>query len=185
MAKTLKGGMVPGCCCLPADLWLLRGATKHWDKWTGNEKNKLQNICCLLLHNISSFLHNIWQCYNASTSYDNYSTTLICCVIITQHIQNSYTAYQYTTQHIKQSYTTNGFILSSHNIYKVLTQYISLACNIWNIITQHIASLYNYKKYTEFLHNISVHYATYEITLHDIWFHFNTKHGHMVLFLCI
>ena len=111
MAKTLKGGMVPGCCCLPADLWLLRGATKHWDKWTGNEKNKLQNICCLFLHNISSFLHNIWQCYNASTSYDNYSTTLICCVIITQHIQNSYTAYQYTTQHIKQSYTTNGFIL--------------------------------------------------------------------------
>jgi len=39
--------------------------------------------------------------------------------------------------------------------------------------------------YTECLHNKSLHYETYELIWHNIWFHFNTKHGHMFLFFCI
>jgi len=46
-----------------------------------------------------------------------------------------------------------------------------------------MVSFYNYRTYTEFLHNISVQHATYEIIVHNIWFHFNTKHGHMLFIL--
>jgi len=46
-----------------------------------------------------------------------------------------------------------------------------------------MVSFYDYRTYTEFLHNISVQHATYEIIVHNIWFHFNTKHGHMLFIL--
>ena len=42
--------------------------------------------------------------------------------------------------------------------------------------------MYNYTTYTKFSHNKPVYYATYEITLHNMWFHFEIKHGHMFLF---
>jgi len=35
------------------------------------------------------------------TTYEMDLTALICCVIITPHIRNSYTTYEYTTQHMK------------------------------------------------------------------------------------
>ena len=66
-------------------------------RYASHQKKTSQIICCLILHNTWRFLHNIWQGYNHSTTYFNYLTTLICCVIITQHIQNSYTTYQYTS----------------------------------------------------------------------------------------
>jgi len=67
-------------------------------------------------------------------------------------------------------------------MYRNLTQHISLARNTLNDITSHIALLYNYTTYTKFSHNKPVYYATYEITLHNMWFHFEIKHGHMFLF---
>jgi len=67
-------------------------------------------------------------------------------------------------------------------MYRNLTQHIILARNTLNNITSHVALLYNYTTYTKFLHNKPVYYATYEITLHNIWFHFEIKHGHMFLF---
>jgi len=66
-----------------------------------------------------------------------YLTTLICCVIITQHIRNSSTTYQYTTEHMKWYYTTYEIILYSYNIYRSLTQHISSTCKKSNNFTQH------------------------------------------------
>ena len=68
----------------------------------------------IAIHMLSNFAQHIkfltqhiicytpWRKYeNFQTTYDMYLTTLICCVIITQHIRNSYTTYEYTTQHMK------------------------------------------------------------------------------------
>jgi len=57
----------------------------------------------------------------------------------------------------------SSFYNYTTDTYRILTLHISLAFNTFNNITQHIALLYNYTTYTEFLHNISVYYATYEI----------------------
>jgi len=74
-------------------LYLPQGLRRKTSSLPLSSENTSQIISCLILYNIWSFLHNIWQCYNPSTTYCKYSTTLVCCIIITQHIHNSYTTY--------------------------------------------------------------------------------------------
>ena len=38
------------------------------------------------------------------------------CVMISQHIKNSYTTYHYSTQHTKSHYTTYGFIITPNMV---------------------------------------------------------------------
>ena len=117
-----------------------------------------------------------------------YSVCLLPCNLEHLHAHTHTLTHTVVKADLSEKYIDFHMLSSFVQHLTFLTKHITVLWSFSNIfqVLNNIDVLCNYyTAYTQFLQNMSIHYAIYEKILHIRWFHLNTKHGCMLFNFCI